>query len=254
MNYSLRPDRDLTILIPARAGSRRVPGKNTKLLGGKPLIQWTIEAARAANVCEIVVSTDDPAAGVWARERLCRIHYRKAEHATDGAPDILWMLDLIDGVSTPYIAICRPTSPFRTASTIRRGYAAFIASGADSLRAVEPVKEHPGKMWMDRHGLILPVMPNHYVLNNELPVPWHSMPTQRLPIIYKQNASLEIAKVDVIKETRTISGYRVKPFFTETLEGFDINTPEDWAEAEIIAASLLSPAPSPFPEAHRPGS
>lgn len=250
----LRPDRDLTVLIPARAGSKRIPGKNTKLLGGKPLIQWTIDAAKAANVAEVRISTDDMS--IWAMApNDVRVDQRKPELASDGAPDILWILDVLPWVTTPYIAICRPTSPFRTASTIRRGYAAFMASGADSLRAVEPVTEHPGKMWMDHDGFIQPVMPfRHYVLNDELPVPWHSMPTQMLPVVYKQNASLEITSVANVQSTRTISGYRVKPFFTDTTEGFDINTHGDWAEAEAIAAGLLSPAPSPSPAVKLPGS
>lgn len=236
----LRPDRDLTILIPARAGSKRIPGKNTKLLGGKPLIQWTIDAAKAANVAEIRISTDDMSIWAMAPDDV-RVDQRKPELATDNAPDILWVLDVLPWVTTPYVAICRPTSPFRTASTIRRGYAAFIASGADSLRAVEPVKEHPGKMWIDNHGMLEPVMPwRHVVLNDELPVPWHSMPTQVLPVIYKQNASLEITSVANVKKTRTISGYRVKPFFTDPLEGFDINVESDFAEAEQLAATLRS--------------
>lgn len=239
--YQLRPDHDLTVLIPARAGSKRVPGKNVRLLGGKPLIQWTIDAAKAANVAKIIVSTDDwDTLAIAVSCGLCRhdVAMRKPEHATAAAPDILWVLDVLPMVETPYVAICRPTSPFRTASTIRRGYAAFIHSGADSIRAVEKVlAPHPGKMWLVEGGRLRPIMDDYYVIDNELPVPWHSMPTQSLPAAYKQNASLEIAKVDVIRSTQTISGHRIAPFFTEALEGFDINTEEDFAEAEAIIAS-----------------
>jgi len=255
VDFNLRPDRDLTILVPARAGSKRIAGKNTKLLGGRPLIDWTIKAAHAANVAKVIISTNSlDVVNLACVDPVCNWHIRKPEHATDSAPDILWVLDVLPMVHTPYVAICRPTSPFRTASTIRRGYAAFIHSGADSLRAVEPVKEHPGKMWMDYNGLIEPVMPRHHALNDALAVPWHSMPTQMLPVIYKQNASLEIAKVSVIQQTKTISGYRVKPFFTDPVEGFDLNTPEQWEEAEAIAAGLLSPSPSRPPAEFRPGS
>lgn len=232
---SLRPDRDLTILIPARAGSKRIPGKNTKLLGGKPLIQWTIEAAVAADVYEIIVSTDDREAMTLAFN--CGVDNivvipRKPEHATDDAPDILWVLDVLPMVETPYVAICRPTSPFRTASTIKRGYAAFMHSGADSIRAVAPVTEHPAKMWTIHGDLMRPVYSDY-----SKPTPLHSMPTQSLPPVYKQTASLEIAKVDVIKATKTISGYRIAPFFTDPMESFDINTEADFAEAERIIAS-----------------
>ena len=117
-DHALRPDRDLTVLVPARAGSKRCPGKNTKLLGGKPLLQWTIDAAKAAHVAQIIVSTDDAVALSIAADAGCVIHHRKPAHATDNATDVMWVSDLIDRVTTPYFAICRPTSPFRTASTI----------------------------------------------------------------------------------------------------------------------------------------
>jgi len=228
----LRPDRDLTILIPARAGSKRIPGKNTKLLGGKPLIQWTIDAAKAANVARIIVSTDDDHAAHLAHEAGCELHPRKAAHATDTAPDFMWVSDI--RIATPYFAICRPTSPFRTAGTIRRGYATLLGSRAHSIRAVEPATEHPGKMWMLDGRLMRPLMPEKHPDGT----PFHSSPTQSLPPVYKQNASLEMGQTWIIGETQTISGTLVAPFLTDALEGFDLNTPEQWAVAERLALDL----------------
>lgn len=233
----LRPDRDLTILIPARAGSKRIPGKNTKLLGGKPLIKWTLDAAMSANAASVIVSTDDinVTVGVALQYDSVLIHDRKRKHATDDAPDILWVLDVLPSVQTPYVAICRPTSPFRAAGTIRRGYASLLASGADSIRAVTRVTHpHPAKMWIECDGLMRPVMDGRHPDGT----PWHSSPTQSLPEVYRQNASLEIARTDAIRQTRTISGYRIRPFLTDPLESFDINTPEDWAEAERLVQTL----------------
>jgi CMP-N-acetylneuraminic acid synthetase len=68
--------------------------------------------------------------------------------------------------------------------------------------------------------------------------PYHSSPTQSLPAVYVQNASLEIAKTQSILATKTISGYRIAPFLTETLEGVDINTAADFARAEVLAREL----------------
>jgi CMP-N-acetylneuraminic acid synthetase len=234
VDYSLRPDRDLTVLIPARAGSKRIPKKNTKLLGGKPLIQWTVEAATAANVKAILISTDDNAAKAIALNIWCSFVTRQPEHATDEAPDILWVLDCLQFVKTPYIAILRPTSPFRTASTIRRAYAALVGSGADSIRAVERVHHpHPCKMWTLSGKLMEPVLGGY--LNG---TPNHSCPTQSLPHVYVQNASLEMARTAVVRATQTISGYRIAPFLTDALEGFDINTPEDWVRAEELVTAF----------------
>lgn len=230
--YQLHPERDLTVLIPARAGSKRCPGKNTRMLGGKPLIQWTIDAATAANVARIIVSSDSEDV-FHLVNRDCDWRLRKPEHATDEAPDILWVLDVLPMVTTPYVAICRPTSPFRTASTIRRGFAAFMKSAADSIRAVERVTAHPAKMWYEHEGRLTAVLVGHHPDGT----PWHSAPTQTLPVVYQQNASLEIARVAAIRRTNTITGSSIAPFFTEQLEGFDINTPDDWDRAEAIAST-----------------
>lgn len=230
----LRPDLDLTILIPARAGSKRIPHKNTRLLGGKPLVQWTLEAVKAAHVATVIVSTDDDQVAVLAQTYNAVLHARKAAHATDTASDFLWVHDLVSMIHTQYFAICRPTSPFRTASTIRRGYATLLGSGAHSIRAVDVVTHpHPAKMW-ERHGdFIRPVMEG-----SEDGTPWHSMPTQALPEVYRQNASLEIAQTWVIHGTRTISGTAIAPFFTEPWEGHDLNVEADWTAAEVYAADL----------------
>lgn len=247
-DYQLRPDRDLTILIPARAGSKRIPGKNTKLLGGKPLVEWTIESSFAANVERVILSTDSLyCVDHVAAPDAMRWHIRKPEHATDDAPDILWVRDVLPMVETPYVAICRPTSPFRTASTIRRGFAALVASGADSIRAVARVTHpHPAKMWtIGRYGCLEPVMAGTHPDGT----PWHSSPTQSLPEVYRQTASLEIARVSSIRATGTISGTRVWPLLTDPLESFDINTPEDWIEAERLLDRVLLER---LPRAERP--
>lgn len=242
-DYQLRPDRDLTILIPARAGSKRVPGKNTRLLGGKPLIQWTIDVAKAANVPEIIVSTDDPvveqlALAEFARDKRMGVHRRKPEHATDEATDFSWVYDLRERIETHYFAILRPTSPFRTASTIRRAFALLVGSKAHSVRAVQRVTHpHPAKMWTKDGRYMQPVLRGSHPDGT----PYHSSPTQSLPEVYQQNASLEMAQTWVIEATKTISGYHIAPFFTEGHEGFDINEESDLIEAERIASALAPP-------------
>jgi CMP-N,N'-diacetyllegionaminic acid synthase len=234
-SYEIRPDRDLTILIPARAGSVRVPGKNTRMLGGKRLIQWTIETAEAAHVAQIIVSSDCVNTLMFARDWDIKAHHRKPEHATAESPDIEWLLDVLPMVETPHIAICRPTNPFRTPSTIRRGYAAFLGSGADSLRAVSKITHpHPAKMWRMHGRYMTPIFQGLHPDGT----PYHSSPTQSLPEVYAQNASLEIVHRAIVECTKTISGYRIAPFLTDARESFDINTEADFTEAEAIASSM----------------
>ncbi len=222
---------NMVALIPARAGSKRIPGKNMKVLGGKPLIQWTVEAARASGVFrDIVCSTESE---IIAATAGCSLVRRPPEFATDESPDIFWVRHALTFYpQADAFAILRPTSPFRTAATIRRAFTQFLERPCDSLRAVEPAKQHPMKMW--RLGM------DHY-LEPAFRAPWervpyHSCPTQTLPRFYIQNASLEMAWTHTVVNDDSISGRVVVPFFTQGDEGFDINTPEDWAEAERLVS------------------
>jgi CMP-N,N'-diacetyllegionaminic acid synthase len=230
-------------LIPARAGSKRIPGKNTKLLGGKPLIQWTIEAAKASGVFEhVVVSTEDVALGERAwRQWDVRWHRRPSAFAADDSQDIQWVRHALDGCDFDAFAILRPTSPFRTADTIRRAVTVFKTAQCSSMRAVERVKQHPGKMWCLDDYITAPSM-SPLLDTTEDGTPWHSRPTQSLPTIYIQNSSLEIAWTWCVTTFDSISGPKVAPFFTEGMEGFSIDYPEDWERAERYVASLQATA------------
>lgn len=242
----------IVALIPARAGSKRVPGKNTRLLGGKPLIQWTIEAARDSDVFDrVIVSTEDIRTtdtafsvweGVWT-------HARLREHARDDAPDIEWVRDLFGPAATAgrtadvmadfdAFAILRPTSPFRTADTIRRAVAQFKDAKCSSLRAVERVKQHPGKMWCPDDYIEQQTMSPLLDACKSDGTPWHSSPTQSLPAVYVQNSSLEIAHTWCVTTFDSISGPKVAPFFTEGMEGFSIDYQDDWDRAERYVAHL----------------
>jgi CMP-N-acetylneuraminic acid synthetase len=224
-------------LVPARAGSQRVPGKNILPLAGRPLIAHTIDAARASGIfTDVVVSTDSEEIAAIARAAGASVPFlRRAEIATSTSPDIEWVLEAMKGRSEDAFAILRPTSPFRSAATIRRAWTQLLAAGddADSIRAVERVRQHPGKMWVIDGPLMRPLLDR-----TTDGTPWHSMQYQALPEIYVQNSSLEIAWRHVLEgDAPTISGTRVLPFLTEPLEGFTIDYPEDVARAESLAAN-----------------
>jgi CMP-N,N'-diacetyllegionaminic acid synthase len=235
-------------LIPARQGSKRVPGKNVRLLHGHPMLSYTIAAAIESSVFDgVIVSTDSEETAAIARHYGAEVPFlRPAAFAGDTSPDIEWLEHALttlrdQGRTWEAFSLLRPTSPFRTAATIQRAWSVFTAAdGADSLRAVEKCAQHPGKMWVERDGRIVPLLPPGALgaLEGEGPVgqPWHSTPYQALPPVYVQNASLEIAWTRVVFETRTIAGNVLVPFFTEGYEGFDINDPTDWMVAERLLA------------------
>jgi CMP-N,N'-diacetyllegionaminic acid synthase len=226
-------------LIPARAGSRRVPGKNVRKLAGQPLLAYAIRSAIDCGVFDaVIVSTDSEEIADLARLHGAEVPFlRPPDLASDASPDIDWvrhcLLTLAEsGRQWDCFAILRPTSPFRRAETIRRAWLAFVADGfADSLRAVQPCREHPAKMWTIDGARMHPILPNP----DPTGTPWHSTPYQSLPPIYVQNASLEMARCDAPLRLGTISGTEVLPFLTQGLEGVDINTPDDWLVAEYHA-------------------
>jgi len=227
-------------LIPARAGSKRVQGKNIRLLAGQPLIAYTICAAKQSGIfSSVFVSTDSDEYADISKQYGAEVPFlRPAEISGDLSLDIEWLdftLHKLKEMGREYdcFSILRPTSPFRLTATIQRAWKEFNEQeGIDSLRAVEKVKEHPGKMWVIRGKRMTPLLPF-----GPKDKPWHSTPYQGLPEVYSQNASLEMAWSRVVFEGRTIAGEVVMPFLTEGYEGFDVNHPYDWELAERLVAS-----------------
>ena len=238
-------------LIPARHGSKRVPGKNVRLLNGHPTLAYTIRPAIESGVFEsVIVSTDSEEIADVARHYGAEVPFlRPVEYASDTSPDIEWLDHTLRTLAAAgrrwdAFSLLRPTSPFRTVATIRRAWLMFTSQhGVDSLRAVEKCTQHPGKMWIVRGNRMFPVLP----FSNRVPaaavagtagevteVPWHSTPYQALPAVYVQNASLELAWTRVVLENRSLAGEVLVPFVTEGYEGFDINDPTDWMIAERL--------------------
>ena len=227
-------------LIPARAGSKRVPDKNIRPLAEHPVIAYTIAAALQSEVfADVIVSTDSEQYAEIARYYGAEVPFlRPSELAGDVSPDIEWLAYTLkklkeNGRQYDCFSILRPTSPFRLAETIQRAWQAFMAQdGVDSLRAVEKCQQHPGKMWVVRGNRMLPL------LSLSPPEqPWHSSQYQSLPEVYVQNASLEIAWTRVVLEEGTIAGNVLMPFFTKGYEGFDVNNPYDWNLAEHLVSN-----------------
>jgi CMP-N-acetylneuraminic acid synthetase len=230
---------NVVALIPARSGSKRVTGKNVRALGNHPLMAYAIATARTSSMFDAVIcSTDSERYAQIARYYGAEVPFlRPAEFATATSPDLEWVGDalkrlLAQGRSFDCFSILRPTSPFRTAETIRRAWREFLAEpDVDSLRAVEKVSQHPGKMWLvdsKRMSPLLKQPPGEQ--------PWHSSQMSALPEVFVQNASLEIAWSRVVLEGRTIAGEVVMPFLTGEAEGFDINSHHDWDYAQAMLA------------------
>ena len=231
--------------VPARSGSERVAGKNIRPLAGHPLLAYAVETALQSAVFDrVVVSTDSETIADVARWYGAEVPFlRPAELATSTSPDIEWLSFTLEHLDARYdlFALIRCTNPFRGPGAVRRGLDQLLATPeADSLRAVERVKQHPGKMWLLAEDVrtMRPLLDQ-----SQLDVAWHAGQYQALPPVYVQNSALEIAWTRVVSETGTREGRVVAPFLTEGYEGFNVDEEEDWERAERLVASGAAAVP-----------
>ena len=236
--------------VPARSGSERVPHKNVRPLAGHPLLAYAIATALESGRFErVVVSTDSEEIADVARWYGADVPFlRPAEFATATSPDIEWLAYTLERLDERYelFALIRATNPFRGPDVVRRGLGQLLATPeADSLRAVELVKQHPGKMWLlSGDGRTMSPLLDQ----SELDVAWHAGQYQALPPVYSQNSALEIAWTRVVTETGTREGSVLAPFLTQGLEGFNVDDEDDWEQA----ARLVASGEATLPEVGRP--
>jgi CMP-N,N'-diacetyllegionaminic acid synthase len=243
----------LIALIPARSGSERVPQKNIRPLAGHPLLAYAIATAQQSGIAgRVVCSTDSEEIAEVARWYGAEVPFlRPPELATSTSPDAEWLAYMLETLPERYdlFALIRATNPFRGPDVVRRGLEQLLVTPeADSIRAVELVKQHPGKMWvLDEGGRTMQPLLDQ----SHLQVAWHAGQYPALPAVYSQNSALEIAWTRVVFETGTREGRVLAPFITGGHEGFNIDDEEDWERAERLLAAGRVQLPSvevdPFP-------
>jgi|TARA_X000001036_G_scaffold406967_1_gene416071 CMP-N,N'-diacetyllegionaminic acid synthase len=225
----------LIALIPARQGSERIKNKNIIKLFNLPLLAHTIVAAKKSKIFDkIILSTDSKKYSYIGSKFGAETPFLRPKILSKStSPDFDWVKYTLDrliktGSDFTHFFILRPTNPFRTHKTILRAWQKFKKiKNADSLRAVEICKQHPGKMWTHSGNFIYPLLSK-----KKKSQPYYNMQFKSLPKILVQNGSLEISKISVIKKNKTITGKKIIPFLTSSEEGFDINYPIDIALAK----------------------
>ncbi|HIG0328905.1 TPA: CMP-N,N'-diacetyllegionaminic acid synthase [Legionella pneumophila] len=218
-------------VIPARAGSKRLPGKNTRLLAGKPLIAHTIVAALQASCCEkIVVSTDSKQIADVAVQYGASVPWLRSEDlATDTSDVIHTVIDLLlkfqqMDVFFDSVLLLQPTSPFRKPETIRHAVEIHQATGK-SVVSVSPISlKFSWCRSIDGQGNL--VKPE---LFQDLEIYCNENP------IYKLNGSIYIATAKQIIENKSFYSEPTKPLLLNSIsESIDIDTPIDWALTEKL--------------------
>lgn len=219
-------------LIPARGGSKRLPGKNIRLLGGKPLIVWSLDVARdIPEICDILVTTDDPKIAAACSESGAYVPWlRPAELATDTANSVDVALHALDWYEAEKgavdgVLLLQPTSPFRTEETVRKGIKLFSENGRQPVLGVSPTHVHP--MWtLKMEGEYLaPFMQEH----------GFGVRSQDLPPAFVVNGSFYLISPVELRASQSFVGIKAMPLIIESLqEALDIDTEWDFRMAEAV--------------------
>lgn len=228
-------DLNLVTVVPARAGSKGLPGKNTRLLGGKPLLVHSIEySLRCTLVRRTVVSTDSEETAQIARSFGADVPFlRPTEHAQDLVQDYPVMRHALETLEEIYderidaIVLLRPTSPLRAEGLIERAVA-LIETHPDwsSVRAVAPISEHPYRMWV-----LTPPYMEGFIRDIEEP---YNKPRQIIPELHVQTGDLEVIRRETLLEECSASGRRIVPLMLSEWDRVDIDHPEDLRQAERV--------------------
>ena len=229
MSADLPPGATLA-LITARGGSKRLPGKNVRPLGGKPLIQWTVEASLACPlVHRTVLSTDDAEIAEAARACGCDVPFmRPPELAHDTASSVDVVRHALDAVGDGYewLVLLQPTSPFRAPRDIADGIARLQTAGGNSLIAVAEPEKSPYLMFRRRADSTL-----DSVAGIKLADLRHTR-TQDLPECYEINGALYVVRIAWFRESGTLFDDDTLSLVMPRSRSANIDTPLDFAVAE----------------------
>ncbi len=231
-------------IITARGGSKGVPGKNIKPLGGKPLIAYTIEAAKKSGVFDrIILTTDDPKIADVAKEYGCEVPFmRPAELSGDSVQHLPVLRHAVEwlkeheGYAPDYAMTLHPTSPFRKAEHIKQAVDIILKTGADSVLGVSEIPGHysPHKsMTVDAKGAL--------TLFNGKPVKQRTMRRQDLSTCYFSNGTIYLYKTANLFRDEGPAGFfgdDVRALVIDPKYSLDIDTPDDWDLAEFMFPRL----------------
>ena len=225
-------------IIPARGGSKGVPGKNIKLLGGKPLLQYTLESANESQLLSRVILSSDDASIIATAEALgLEVPFiRPANLATDQAKSIEVVQHAVQYLEEKgkfFDAVCllQPTSPFREKGFIDAAIEKFIQTGVDTLLSVLPVPHEYNPHWVFEENeaghLKLATGENQIIARR-----------QELPGAYYRDGSLYLTKMDYIKRG-TFYGAQLGFIVSNPDFYVNIDTPTDWIAAEQKLPNLI---------------
>ena len=223
-------------LILAREGSKRLPGKNTRVLGGKPLVIWSIDAVKDNEmICDILVSTDSEEIASICREAGGYVPWlRPSELATDQASSVDAAIHALSWYEANHgmvdgLLLLQPTSPFRTADNVRDGIELFVSTGYQPVISVSVVQPHPSLTFRIEGKGLVPFIQDDNVdrLANDV------------PLAYIPNGSIYLIAPNDLRENKSFSRLGVIPLIINCpQESLDIDTLWDFKIATSIIDSI----------------
>ncbi len=224
-------------IIPARGGSKRFPRKNVALLGGKPLIAWTIDAAKGSGLFDQVhLTSDDAEILKLAEQHGAAAHNREARLADDrtSVAEVCAAIcnEITDGhdANQPIVALL-PTSPFRSDETVCKAYEHFVDREGDSLQSVSALQHPPEWAMTVSDGMLQPCNAAAY-----------NTPRNELPQSVRGDGLIMIARRGFLETHRSFLGPHTLAFPSPPGETVDIDMPQDllWAEFLLSRQESLS--------------
>jgi CMP-N,N'-diacetyllegionaminic acid synthase len=227
---------NIIAIIPARGGSKGVPGKNIKLLAGYPLIAYSIIACKLSRqIARVIISTDSNEIGNISRNYGAEIPFlRPPAIAQDHSTDLEFVLHAVDWFKNyedeepDYLVHIRPTTPLREPALIDGAIDKILADPTSSgLRSVHEIPESPYKMFGIEDGYLAGLYPND-------PRPeYYNLPRQNFPPVYKANGYVDIIKRKTLRASKSLHGNKMIAFVTPVSVEVDSQEEFDYLEYEV---------------------
>lgn len=219
-------------IIPARGGSKGVPGKNKKSIAGKPLLSYTLEAAQASTkLTTVYVSSDDDGVLSIAGRYSCKLHKRPEALSTDTSPVTDTVREILQLQEMPFDAVLllQPTSPLRTGTDIDNAVQMLEEDGTvQSVISVVPMDDiHPARMYR---------LNDNYLLDSFIPE-YEQVRRQDIPTAYYRNGSIYLTRTSAFIENNSVMNKPIKPYIMDFEWLLNIDS-----ERDVLIAEALIPA------------
>lgn len=229
---------DLFIIIPARGGSKGIPRKNIKPLGGWPLLAWSAAAVRAAGLgdARCILSTDDAEIAELGRRHGLEVPFlRPAQYATDTSSMVdvaSHALQWLDGQghTASYVLMLLPTHPFRSPVQLREALDIFRDPAVDGVMSVMPIHRSPGTLFYADSNMHLTPLGEAVQAERR----------QDVRPLYTPSGCFFYARAAALREQWTFYTCCVRAVVTDPITSFDLDTPMEWSMAEAITAAGLT--------------